>query len=141
MKQLTILMLFFSLLLTGCGGSNEASSNSGEDPASPTAQPSTEPVDQPASEPAGSEVREIIITASNFEFDPKEIRVKKGEKIKLTFENKEGAHGLSIPDLNIDLKQPGSVEFMAEQTGEFAMKCSVMCGAGHAKMTGTFIVE
>ncbi|KIL35808.1 cytochrome C oxidase subunit II [Cohnella kolymensis] len=141
MKRITALVLFLSLLLSGCGGSNENSSNPTQGASEADSPSSSQPASQASPQPADNGVREIKVTASNFEFDQKEIRVKKGEKIKLTFESKEGAHGFSIPDLNIDLKEPGSVEFIADQAGEFPFACSVICGAGHSKMTGTFIVE
>jgi cytochrome c oxidase subunit II len=90
---------------------------------------------------AASGVKEIKVTAKNFEFDPGEVHVNKGDKVKIIFENKEGAHGLSIPDYKIDLKQPGSAEFVADRAGTFPIVCSVVCGVGHAKMAGKLIVD
>jgi cytochrome c oxidase subunit 2 len=94
-----------------------------------------------AAAPTASGTKEIKVTAKNFEFVPGEIHVNKGDQVKLTFENKEGAHGLSIPDYKIDLKQPGSAEFVADRAGTFPIVCSVVCGAGHAKMAGKLIVD
>ncbi|MDB4866548.1 MAG: cytochrome oxidase subunit [Cohnella sp.] len=139
MKWFTACALLFLLVLAGCGSKNDGGSVS--PPAPQVSAPASQPASPSASQPAAPEVREIKITATNFEYDQREVHVKKGEKIKLTFESKEGAHGLAIPDLNIDLKKSGSVEFTAEKQGEFPMACSVMCGAGHTKMTGKIIVE
>ncbi|WJH35340.1 cupredoxin domain-containing protein [Paenibacillus sp. CC-CFT747] len=85
--------------------------------------------------------KEITVAASNFKFEPSEIRVKKGQKVKITLDNKEGMHGLAIPEFNVDLKKPGSAEFTADKAGTFEFHCSVVCGAGHAEMKGKLIVE
>lgn len=88
-----------------------------------------------------SDSKEIIITAKNFEFDTKEIYIKKGDKIKLTLKSDEGIHGLSIKDLDIDVKGNSSIEFVAEKTGTFEYVCSVSCGKGHTDMKGKLIIE
>jgi len=84
----------------------------------------------------------FTVKASNFEFDITEIRVKQGDKVKITFVNAAGVHGIGIPDLNIDIKDNnGVVEFTADKVGEFEYICNIMCGAGHADMVGKIIVE
>ncbi|MWV45118.1 cytochrome C oxidase subunit II [Paenibacillus sp. HJL G12] len=85
--------------------------------------------------------QEIKVTATNFQFEPAEIKVKKGDKVKITLENKEGAHGLEISDFNVNLQKDGSAEFTADKAGEHEFHCSVMCGAGHDSMVGKIIVE
>jgi cytochrome c oxidase subunit 2 len=89
--------------------------------------------------------REIKVTATNFAFQPAEIRVKQGEKIKLTLVNGDGTHGIGIPAFNVSIK-PGqggtaSQVFIADQKGSFPFVCDVFCGEGHRDMTGTLIVE
>lgn len=89
--------------------------------------------------------REIKVTAKNFAFDPAEITVKKGEKIKLTLTNADGNHGIGIPAFNVNLKPgpggTGSTVFIADQAGSFPFFCDVFCGEGHRSMRGTLIVE
>lgn len=85
--------------------------------------------------------QDIKVTATNFQFEPAEIKVKKGDKVKITLVNKEGAHGLEIPDFNVNLQKDGSAEFTADKAGEHEFHCSVMCGAGHDNMVGKIIVE
>ncbi|GIO30661.1 MULTISPECIES: cupredoxin domain-containing protein [Paenibacillus] len=85
--------------------------------------------------------QDIKVTATNFQFQPAEIRVKKGDKVKITLVNKEGAHGLQISDFNVNLQKDGSAEFTADKPGEHEFHCSVMCGAGHDNMVGKIIVE
>jgi cytochrome c oxidase subunit 2 len=118
------------LILSGCAQ---------KDASVPTQAAS--PTQAAAPSPAASGPKEIKVTAKNFEFEPGEVHVKKGDKVKITFENKEGAHGLSIPDYKIDLKQPSSAEFVADRAGTFSIVCSVLCGVGHAKMAGKLIVD
>jgi cytochrome c oxidase subunit 2 len=132
-----ILIIILFLLLAACG-SNQASQAS-QTPAE-SAKPTKGTTPTSAAPPATGPV-EIKIKAKNFEFEPKEIHVKKGDKVKLTLENSEGAHGFAIPEYRLDLKQPGTVEFVADKAGTFSFSCSVVCGAGHSKMTGQLIVD
>lgn len=87
------------------------------------------------------EVKEITLTGTNFDWEPKEIRVKKGDKVKLTLVNKEGMHGVEIADFKVKIDKPGSKEFVADKAGTFEFKCSIMCGNGHGTMVGKLIVE
>lgn len=126
MKKMKLSLLLVSvvalaLALSACGGKSEdASGNAGS---------------------ATGEVKEITITGTNFEWDQKEIKVKKGDTVKLTLVNQEGLHGIEIPDLKVNLDKAGTTEFVASKTGTFDYKCSIMCGAGHADMVGKLIVE
>ncbi|KHF36748.1 hypothetical protein CM49_01054 [Paenibacillus sp. P1XP2] len=54
---------------------------------------------------AAGGAQDIKVTATNFQFEPAEIRVKKGDKVKITLVNKEGAHGLEIPTLKSTCKR------------------------------------
>jgi cytochrome c oxidase subunit 2 len=118
-----ILLVAASIALSACGKST------------PAAAPSS------SAQQSSSGVAEIKLTATNYEFDQKEIHVKKGDKVKLTLDSKQGMHGIAIADFNVDLKQSGSVEFVADKAGTFEYICSVMCGAGHMEMKGKLIVE
>lgn len=90
---------------------------------------------------ATGEVKEITVNAKNFEFTPNEIKVKKGDTVKLTLVNESGMHGIEIPDFDLNLDSPGTKEFVADKTGTFDFKCSIMCGADHNKMLGKLVVE
>lgn len=90
----------------------------------------------------GGGEKNITVKAANFEFDQPEIRVKQGDKVKITLNNAEGFHGLAIPDFNVDIKENnGTAEFVADKAGEHQFLCSIVCGAGHSKMVGKLIVE
>lgn len=75
-------------------------------------------------------VKEFTVTGSNFSFDPKEIKVKKGDTVKVTFKNADGMHDFVIDELNVKTKQikggeEETVEFVADQAGTFEYYCSV----------------
>jgi cytochrome c oxidase subunit 2 len=122
------LLLAAALVATGCGGSKSGGASA----------PETGQASSPA---AGGAARTIAVNAKNFEFDQKEIRVKKGETITLTLNSTQGNHGLAIEGYDQEVKSGHSVTFTADKAGEFKFYCSVMCGAGHADMTGKLIVE
>ncbi|NQU77972.1 cupredoxin domain-containing protein [Candidatus Falkowbacteria bacterium] len=91
------------------------------------------------------EVKEFNMIARQFEFEPKEIRVKKGDKVKFNIESVDVEHGISILEYGINVDLPVgetiAVEFTADKAGEFLLSCSVYCGGGHPIMTGKVIVE
>ncbi|MBG9791588.1 cytochrome c oxidase subunit II [Paenibacillus dendritiformis] len=113
--------------LAACGGGNKDAGPSNNEGAAPAA--------------SSGDVQAVTLKAKNFEFDQTEIRVKKGQTVKLTFENEQGIHGVEIPDLNVKLDQPGTTEFVADKEGTYEFKCSIMCGSGHNDMVGKIIVE
>lgn len=94
--------------------------------------------------PAGA-AREIEMTAKKYEFSPSTITVKKGEHVKLVITALDKDHGFEIEAFKIkqELKKgvPTTVEFKAENAGEFPFKCAKFCGFGHGKMKGKLVVE
>ncbi len=91
------------------------------------------------------EVRTIKIIAKRWVFEPAEIKVKKGEKVRLKITSIDVAHGFSLPEFAVnEVLKPGkeaTVEFVADKTGRFSFFCSVQCGSGHSDMQGMLIVE
>jgi heme/copper-type cytochrome/quinol oxidase subunit 2 len=81
-------------------------------------------------------------------FDPGTITVHRGDHIVLTVTNtdQEHTHGITIPDLTLNTGPltPGQsvkLEFNADTTGTFTMRCSVPgCADDHAQMIGQLIV-
>lgn len=90
-------------------------------------------------------VREFKIIARNWRFEPAEIKLKKGDKVRLIIKSIEVEHGFSLLAFGIDEKlMPGketTVEFIADKKGTFPFFCSVYCGSGHGGMRGKLIVE
>ena len=90
-------------------------------------------------------VKEFTVDGSNFAFSPKEIKVSKGDTVKITFKDIDGMHNLVIDGYNVktNIIKGGSedtITFVADKTGQFEYYCSV---GNHKEsgMTGTFIVE
>ncbi len=110
-----------------------------------------EVVTEPTAVPAGvvmeesGAVKELAVEGSPFEFKPKEMRVKKGDTVRVTFENMKGTHDFVIDEFNVRTNQIGEgeeeeVEFVADKAGTFEYYCSV---DGHRAqgMKGSLIVE
>jgi cytochrome c oxidase subunit 2 len=88
---------------------------------------------------------EIKVTAKKYEFDPGQIRVKKGDHVKLILTAVDHDHGFKLDAFQIDQKvkkgQTAAVEFTADKTGTFPFACSKFCGMGHKGMKGEVVVE
>ncbi len=90
-------------------------------------------------------VKEFTVTASNFSFSLKEMKVMKGDTVKITFKNAEGFHDFRIAEFNVATKQlkagaEETVEFVADKAGTFEYYCSV--GQHRAMgMKGSLIVQ
>jgi len=88
--------------------------------------------------------KRIEITAKQFEFQPSEITVKKGQPVVLVIKSADVAHGLRFRELNLNVKidKGGTAElpFTPDKTGDFVGHCSVFCGPGHGGMTLTMHV-
>lgn len=75
-------------------------------------------------------VKEFTITSTNFAFNPKDITVQKGDRVRINFKNTDGYHNLVIDEFNVatkTLNEGGSdtVEFVANKIGSFVYYCSV----------------
>lgn len=96
--------------------------------------------------PTSPEVARIInVEGGSYYFRPNEIRLKKGETVRIVFSNVSGKHNFVIDELNVKtpITQTGEkveVEFTPDKVGEFEFYCSV---ANHRElgMVGTLIVE
>ncbi len=92
-----------------------------------------------------SSAKSIDVEAGSFYYKPNEIRVKKGETVKITLHSVSMMHDFNIDELNV--KSPivkngdtGTVEFVASKAGEFEYYCSV--GQHRAQgQVGKLIVE
>ena len=89
-----------------------------------------------AQDASPAQVREISVTNNGFLFIPKEISVKKGDTVRITYTNAGGFHDLVIDEFNVGTKQipkgkSETFEFKADRTGEFEFYCSV---GNHRKM-------
>lgn len=91
------------------------------------------------------EAKVFEVRGENFQFDVKEIRVKKGDTVTINFESSDGFHDWVIDEFGAATEQvrPGtqtSVTFVAGEAGTFEYYCSV---GSHRTMgmVGSLIVE
>lgn len=74
-------------------------------------------------------------------WQPENISVKLGERVRLRIEATDVVHGLAIPELGIAVDEilPGhveEVEFVATKVGRFRFACTRWCSADHWRMRG-----
>lgn len=101
------------LVLSACGGGSSAGNGSA---AESNIQPEAE----------------LVIEASNYQFDQAEYHLKKDVPVKIVFKNASGNHGVLVPGLKLQLdRKNDSAVIIPKEAGEFEMSCSVMCGSGH----------
>lgn len=121
----------------------EADQQNGQETAGET-QNSAENTDTNSSIATG-EVKEFALSAANFRFSESEIRVKRGDRVRIVFTNVEGMHDWVIDEFNsrtdvISAGESQTVEFVADKAGTFEYYCSV--GNHRAMgMKGSLIVE
>lgn len=142
------LLVFFTaialmvIMLSACGSTTKTTDHSTTSTNKPqtTKSADSSKTSTGTASPAGN-VENIKVEAKDFEFDKKEIRVKKGDKVKITLHSDDGGHGFAIPAYNVDIQGNKSAEFTADKAGTFEYHCSIVCGSGHSQMTGKLIVE
>lgn len=87
----------------------------------------------------------INVVARQFEFEPREILVDKGEVVTIKLTSEDVPHGLGIAEYNVNIVTgPGGVveaTFRADRTGNFTIYCTVFCGTGHPTHKGVLVVR
>lgn len=96
-------------------------------------------------EPANNEVKIFNVTGKNFSFSQNEIRVNKGDTVKIVFTSTDDFHDWTVDEFDAATEQvttgnTSEVEFVASEVGIFEYYCSV--GSHRALgMVGNLIVE
>jgi plastocyanin len=92
-----------------------------------------------------ADVRIVAVEAGSYYFEPNEINVKVGDTVRIEMTSVDMMHDLVIDDLGVrmpitQMGQTASIEFTAEEAGEYQFYCSV---ADHRQrgQIGKFIVE
>lgn len=95
--------------------------------------------------PAAGTVKTFNVTGKAFSFTPSEIKVKKGDTVKIVFTNQQGSHDWVVDEFSARTKvlssgQTETIQFVANKTGTFEYYCSV---GTHRQlgMKGKLIVE
>lgn len=120
-----------------------AATPTGTGVSSPLPSPSGSPATSPSA--ANPSVKSFTVTGANFQFSPAEMRVQQGDTVRVTFVNSAGVHDWKLDEFNaatqvLQAGQQETVEFVADQAGEFEYYCSV---GNHRQMgmVGKLIVE
>lgn len=130
----TVLVLALLLAACGGGGNKQQSSSSSSQSSSSSAATSS------------AQAREITVVLKDFAFEPQDIRVKSGERVKLVVKN-EGSvpHDWHVDALNLSTPvvqagQSATFEFTAGQAGTYDSYCAE---PGHdvLGMVGKLIIE
>lgn len=119
---LVFLTVSLILILSACGAGSDEGDNIGE--------PDT-------GNEAGGNTLEI--SATNWEFNQEVFEVPAGDTT-ITFTSSEGVHGISIPDLGVDLAD-GESATVDLKPGEYPFACNIACGQGHADMQAKIVVN
>jgi cytochrome c oxidase subunit 2 len=96
--------------------------------------------------PQEAEPRVIEITARRFVFEPSEIQVVVGERVRLLVRSGDGVHGIEIKKFKVNKEiprggKPVTIDFTASEAGRFPILCSEYCGDDHDTMTGMLVVQ
>jgi cytochrome c oxidase subunit II len=87
----------------------------------------------------------VVIEAYNWTFQPSEIRVPVGAEVTFRARSRQDYHGIAIIGtpviLSLTQNETAEVVHTFTERGEYLFVCSEYCGAGHATMQGTVIVE
>ena len=92
---------------------------------------------------------EILLVARTFErggWSPPEIRVKKGQKVKLRILAEDVSHSFQLMHLGIDTGPifTGTtkvVEFVPQRVGTFPFYCNTRCSTRHENLMGLLVVQ
>jgi cytochrome c oxidase subunit 2 len=92
-----------------------------------------------------AEPRVIEVIAKRYAFEPADIEVMEGERVRLSVLSGDGLHGFEIKQFQISKeiprgKTPVTIDFTAHTAGRFPILCSIFCGDGHPDMKGTLVV-
>lgn len=129
MKNTYITIFVLLVLITGAvffiGSGKKA-----EAPVSETTQSETSATEDTTAIMDSLAVKEFVVSGKNFSFTPSLITVKKGDRVKITFQNTNGFHNFVIDEFGVATSQKQSpdtevLEFTANKVGSFEYYCSV----------------
>ncbi|CRK83869.1 cytochrome c oxidase subunit II [Neobacillus massiliamazoniensis] len=88
---------------------------------------------------------ELVFVAQAFAFNPMEVKVPLGAKVRVIATTKDVVHGFEVAGTNINMMlEPGYIsEYTTtfNKSGEYLVVCNEYCGAGHHLMSAKIEVE
>ncbi len=143
-KSLLLGLLIIFLFVAACTPTQPRTPRQTETASNIPTSTTPEPTNTPAPE-VEAPVKEFHITAQQFQFDPDTITVNKGDKVRIILTSLDVEHGFAIREFNVNAAvskgQEQTIEFVADNIGDFDFFCSVPCGSGHGSMRGHLIVQ
>jgi cytochrome c oxidase subunit 2 len=93
-----------------------------------------------------SYVKQFVVKAFRYGFDPEVIVVNQGDIVVITVESVDAVHGFYIEDYEIREdyivpRSPRTISFVADRMGMFRIHCSTICGPLHPFMMGQLVVQ
>ena len=90
--------------------------------------------------------RVIDVVAKRFAFEPAQVEVTEGERVRLVVTSADGVHGVEIKKFKVGRTVPRggeavTIDFVASTPGQFPILCSEYCGDGHEDMKGMLVVS
>ncbi|OXM17176.1 hypothetical protein [Paenibacillus herberti] len=86
-----------------------------------------------AVETTAEPTQEVVIKATNYEFDQKTYTVKKSDALNIKLES-DGIHGIRINNTSVQMKPGEEKVYSFSLAGEYQIECSIPCGSGHERM-------
>jgi len=97
--------------------------------------------DNGASEDTAVASQDLVIKATNWQFDQETYTVPKDTAIRYVLENEQGAHGVEIEKAGVKLSNGKKSKVAKLAAGTYTIKCNVVCGQGHLSMKAKLIVQ
>lgn len=99
-----------------------------------------------AEEASENTLREFDVELRRYKYTPAAVfRVNKGDTVRFKLISKDVEHGFYVDGYDLDVKlipfEEKVLEFTADKSGAFQLRCSVTCGPLHPIMRGKLVVE
>nr|WP_275590132.1 cytochrome c oxidase subunit II [Mammaliicoccus sp. I-M36] len=132
-------MFLAILIITGLHNGHKPAA-SGREYVNPDKVDQIEPFNKPGLNKADGKDYdyELVIVASAFNYQPGQVEISKGSKVKIIATSKDTLHGFSLPGTNVNMMlEPGHISEYTKtfnDKGEYLIICNEYCGVGHADM-------
>lgn len=87
---------------------------------------------------------DLYFIASAFMYEPREVEIPAGSKVKVHVTSPDVVHGFQVVGTNINMMaEPGLIstyEMTFDDVDEYLILCNEYCGVGHTDMTSTLKV-